>query len=230
MFFSVCAFLFIVCNIYGQSSKVDLLWTEYDEMYGLDMLLYNGKKYFSEIYPIKGHPFLRSQDELSADLYMNGKVFQHCKLRYNLSIQEFIMSFSTSKGQHYPIILTNSFIDSVRIEGLLFVKNRFHGISQPFIQNIYQGKLSCYAGWYKDIFYKTSGGKIRSAFSEERKDYYLIMDNEVNKFHNKSNFLKYFSRKGRKGIKKYWSVNKLKLKNIKDEKLEQLIIFCESIL
>jgi hypothetical protein len=227
---SFFTFLVITNSTFGQISKVDSFYTIYDEMYGLDMLLHNGKKYFTDIYSVEGHPFWKGQDELFADLYLQGKIFKNKQLRYNLNAQEFILSYSSSKGEHYPIILTNSLIDSVRAEGIVFIKNMHPEISQSFIQPIYEGNISCFVGWYKDIVFKKSGGRTRSTFSDERKDNYLLIENEIHKFNNKGNFLKIFPKKERKTVRKYWTNNELKLKIIKDEKFRQLIIFCESIL
>jgi hypothetical protein len=215
-------------NIFGQKSLIDSLKAEYDQLYGQDMLLYNGRKYFSDIYPMQGHPFWGGTDYFRGDIYLKGKVFRNNLLKYNLITQEFILSYSNKQEQHHPIVLTNSLIDSIRTTDVLFIKNHYSEIPQPFIQEIYEGKISCFAGRQKEVYEKIKDVKVRQAITDENKTYYLVAFSKVRKFHNSATFLKNFPKK--KPIKKYISTNKLKFKGIKDIELKRLIRYCETVI
>ena len=117
-------------NIRGQNSRIDSLKISYDQMYGQDMLLYNGRKYYSAINPIQGHPYWGGSDYFRGDIYLKGKVFRNNLLKYNLLSQEFVLSYSNNQEQHHPIVLVGGLIDSIRISTVLFVRNKFAGIPQ----------------------------------------------------------------------------------------------------
>jgi hypothetical protein len=201
-------------------------------MYGLDMLLYNGKKYFSEINPVQGHPFWRSPNGFVGDIYLNGKVFRNNQLKYNLITQQFVLSYydSKSREEHHPIVLINALIDSIRTSDILFVKNHFPEIPQDFIREVHRGRISCFMALRKEIFEKVKGYDIRKAISEEKRDYYLFLSSKVHPFHSPSTFREAFPKQNQKVIKKYISANKVKFKEIDDSELKRLIVFCETVL
>ena len=231
LLFFVSLFL-ITESIAGQSLPVDSLRMDYNQMYGLDMLLYNGKKYFSEINPVQGHPFWGSTNDFKGDIYLNGKVFRNCRLKYNLVTQQFILSYTDSKTkeEHHPIILVGAFIDSIRTDHILFVRNQYPEIPQAYVQEIYSRKVSCFLSLYKEVFEKIKDYDIRKAISEEKKEYFIKVPSGVYPFQNTRTFLKIFPKQQQKSIKKYISSNKLSLKNIDDWNLKKLVIYCEKVL
>lgn len=217
-------------NVFGQISRIDSLRNEYDQLYGLDMLLYNGKKYFSDFNPIQGHPFWGRNDYFKGDIYLKGKVFRNNLLKYDLLKQEFILSYTSNGEQHHPIVLTSALIDSIRTQDAIFVQNNYPEIPQTFVQKIHQGKVSCYISWIKTKYEKLYNNYVRIAVSKEKKDYYLVLDSRANSFHNEKTFVKVFSKKNQKKIKKYLNDNKIRFKGISDKELEQLVLFSESLI
>lgn len=212
--------------LFGQTLNVDSLRIEYDQLYGQDMQLYNGRKYFSEINPVQGHVFWRGSDYFNADIYLQGKKYAGNQLKYNLISQQFILANISHGQEHPPIILINTLIDSVRASGVLFVKNPYPEIPQPFIQQIYHGKISCYAGYYKDIYEKFKGDIVRKAITPDKKNYYLVVASKVKKFQNSGSFLKCFPSKLRKPVKQLLSRQKLNIKKMNDQELAKLIRNC----
>lgn len=229
-FFIIFITFLSVVSAFGQISRIDSLKNEYDQLYGLDMLLYNGKKYFSDFNPIQGHAFWGRNDYFKGDIYLKGKVFRNNLLKYDLLRQEFILSYSSNGEQHHPIVLTSALIDSIKTQDVIFVQNSYSGIPQTFVQKIHQGKVSCYISWIKTKYEKLYNNYVRIAVSKEKKDYYLVVDSKVNSFHNGKTFVKLFSKKNQKKIKKYLNDNKIRFKDIGDKELEQLVLFSESLM
>jgi hypothetical protein len=225
-----CLLLLIGGNLFGQRLNIDSLRTEYDQLYGQDMQLYNGRKYFSELNPVQGHVFWRSSEYFTGDIYLHGKKYPGNQLKYNLITQQFVLAYSVNQEQHHPIILINSLIDSIRTDDILFVKNLYPEIPQPFVQQIYRGKISCYAGIYKDIFEKFKGDIIRQAITADKKNYYLVVSSKVNRFHNTKTFVKSFPSKNRKAIKAQLSSQKLKIKRMSDQELSKLVKLCGELM
>lgn len=216
---------------YGQTLPVDSLRADFDKLYGLDVLLNNGKKYFPDKNPIIGHPFWRSTDTFLADVTISGKTFKDQSLKYNLDKQDFLLVYTNYNGQQGQIILNTSVIDSVNGRSFSFVPNKYPEIKQQFVQLIYQGRLSCYIGWYKELKISSiNGTKSGYEFSDDFHKNYLVYKGTVYRFSNKSSFLRIFNKTERVSIRKYFSANRFIFRNLDDNKLRRLIIYCEEIL
>jgi len=226
----ICVILFISGKGYGQTLPVDSLRADFDKLYGLDVLLNNGKKYFPDKNPIIGHPFWRSKDPFLADLTLSGKTFNDQSLKYNLDKQEFILVYTNYNGQQGQIILNTSVIDSVTAPTFKFVPNKYPEIKHQFVQLIYQGRLSCYIGWYKELKISSiNGTKSGYQFSDEFHKYYLVYNEKVCRFSNKSSFLRIFNKTERVSIRKYFSANRFRFNGLDDHELRKLIVYCDEI-
>jgi hypothetical protein len=227
----ICVVLFIAGKGYGQTLQLDSLRADFDKLYGLDVLLNNGKKYFPEKNSTVGHPFWRSTDTFLADVTISGRTFKDQSLKYNLDKQEFLLVYTNYNGQQGQIILNTSVIDSVNGRNFSFVPNKYPEIKQQFVQLIYQGRLSCYIGWYKELkIGSINGTKSGYQFSDDFHKNYLVYNGTVHRFSNKSSFLRIFNKTERVSIRKYFSANRFTFKGLDDNKLKKLIAYCDEIL
>jgi hypothetical protein len=229
--------ILVICLIlltgkgYGQTFPVDSLRADFDKLYGLDVLLNNGKKYFPDKNPIIGHAFWKSKDPFLANVTISGKTFTDHKFKYNLDKQEFILVYTNFNGQQGQIILNASVIDSVKGLSFCFVPNKYPEIKQQFVQLIYQGRLTCYIGWYKELKISSINGiKSGYVFSDDFHKNYLVYKGTVCRFSNKSSFLRIFTKAERVSIRKYISANRFTFKGLDDKKLRKLIAYCDEIL
>ena len=229
IFFILCFIFFIVSPGEGQVVKIDSLRTNFDKLYGLDVLLNNGKKYFPDYNPIKGHPFWRSKDPFIGDITISGKTFKDQQLKYNINKQEFILFYINFNNQEGQIILNPSVIDSVNIGVYHFVPNKFPDIDNKFIQQIHSGNYSCYVGWSKELQVNTAGSIAGYNFTNDYCIYYIVHKGIVHRFSNKSSFLKIFPANQRVMIRRYLASNYIKFKKIDDNSLRELVNFCEKI-
>lgn len=223
----------ILCFLYqgqGQSLSVDSLRIRYDEAYGLDALLTNGKKYIPQNNAVKGHPFWKSEDVFPATITVSGRTFTHQWLKYDLNNQQFVLFYTNYNGQPGQIILHHPVIDSVRMENSLFIPNRHPLIRQPFVQQIHKGKLSCTIAWSKDLTLNNMGHQAGYQYSKQHAQYYLHYKESDYRFNSKSSFLRIFNPMERAEIRKYISSHHLKFKKMNDQQLRDLIIFCEHTL
>lgn len=227
----ICVILFISGRSDGQTLPLDSLRADFDKLYGLDVLLNNGKKYFPDKNPIIGHPFWRSTDSFLADVTISGRTFKDQSLKYNLDKQDFLLVYTNYNGQQGQIILNTSVIDSVNGQSFCFVPNKYPEIKQQFVQPIYQGRLSCYIGWYKELKISSINGiKSGYQFSDDLHKNYLIYRGAVYRFSNKSSFLRIFNKEERVSIRKYFSVNRFVFRDLDDNKLKKIIAYCDEIL
>lgn len=223
--------IFLIGKGYGQSMSTDSLRADYDKLYGLDVLLNNGKKYFPDKNPIVGHAFWKSKDSFLADVTISGRTFKNQSIKYNLDKQEFLLIYTNFNGQQGQIILNTSVIDSVIGRYFSFIPNKYPEIKQQFVQLIYQGRLSCYIGWYKELKISSINGvKSGYEFSDDFHKNYLVYKGTVYRFSNKSSFLRIFNKTERSSIRKYFSANRIILRSLDDIKLKKLIDYCDEIL
>lgn len=223
----------ILCFLFqglGQSNPADSLRTRYDESYGLDALLTNGKKYIPQDLAVKGHPFWKSEDVFPAIIIVSGHTFPHQQLKYDLNRQQFVLFYSNYNGQPGQIILHNQMIDSLYMGNSLFIPNSNPSIRQPFVQLISKGILTCTIAWSKDLVLNTMGQNVGYEYSKQHSQFYLNYKGSDYKFSNKASFLRIFNPKERADIRKYLSSNRLKFKKINDHQLRELIIYCEQTL
>jgi len=226
----ICILLGFLHQGWGQNKSIDSLRISYDQLYGLDVILTNGKKYFPDSRPVTGHPFWKSQDAFSGSLTISGSTFMNQQLKYDLNKQQFVLFYSNYNGQPCQIILNNTAIDSVRTENCLFIPNTNRDIPLPFVQLISKKNLTYYISWNKDLILNTLE---TPAIYEYTKDYsrsYLTYKGTDYRFYNKSSFLRIFTQKERTSIKKYLSSNHLKFMKMNDNDLRKLISFYEQTL
>lgn len=226
---SFLLFLIVLTSI-AQTSMVDSLRSKYDQLYGLDMLLYNGEKYTEEVKAIEGHPFWLDQPHFKGTLYIKGNIFENQKLRFNLNKEEFILLYTDYNLQPYQIILNNAWIDSIKTENVLFIKNVFTEIPHYFLQILYNGRMKCLIGREKKLNFQSQGDHIGYHYSNEIKQYYLVIDEKVNSFNRNKNFLRIFPKDKRRKIRQYMTSNRIKIKKISDDNLKKLVVYCEYIL
>ncbi|MFY9151359.1 MAG: hypothetical protein WAO52_05030 [Prolixibacteraceae bacterium] len=201
--------------------------TEFDKLYGLDVLLNNGKKYFPDSNPVTGHPFWRSDKPFLADLTIHGKTFPNESLRYNIFKQEFVLLYTNLNGQKDQIILNSEGIDSVRIDDILIVPNTYPEIKQKFIQQIYNGQLISFVGWYKELQFNRTGVNIGYMYLKDNHVNYLIHQGVVHRFSGRSSFLSIFSGYKRALIRKYLSSKHIRFKKMETNDLKDLLRYCE---
>lgn len=230
LLFIYCFLLFTVLSGKGQVVSIDSLRNSFDQSYGLDVLLINGKKYFPNNNPTTGHPFWRNPDSFTGDISIAGKTFKDQLLKFELNKQEFILLYNNFNGQQGQIILNHASIDSIKTGTFLFIPNKWPDIKQQFVQVIFQGKISCYIGWYKELQFNSTGAHVGYQYFNDDRKFYIIMNGTVFQFHNKSTFLGIFKGKEKDLIRKYLSSNRFRFKKMDQNDLTKLITYCEEIL
>ncbi|HAH25203.1 MAG TPA: hypothetical protein DCL77_15835 [Prolixibacteraceae bacterium] len=226
----ICMALGLVHQGWGQNKSIDSLRIAFDQCYGLDVILTNGKKYFPDSTPVVGHPYWKSKETFLGSLTISGRTFMNQQLKYELNKQQFVLFYTNYNGQPCQIILNNTAIDSVRTGDCLFVPNKNPDIHQPFIQLISTGNLTCYIVWNKELNLNTMGATAGYEYTKDYSRYYLTYKGSDYRFKNKSSFLGVFNRKEKVSIRKYISSNGLKFKRMADNDLKKLIRFCEQTL
>lgn len=217
-------------NVSSQKVTIDSVREEYDQLYGLDISLYSGKKNLVYYLNHHGHPYWQSDKPITGDLVIDGKRYNNQMLSFNIEKQEFVLTYlDYNKGKN-QLIINPERIDTVLLDNVVFIRNHNKELNSVFVQVLYSNKIECYKIWRKDL---EISKKVKSssglAYTKEQTDLFLLKDKKAHRFYNKKSFLHFFDKIYWNSIKKYISENNIKFRKISDEKLSTLIKYCEDL-
>ena len=224
--------LFISLSSYveAQSQLVDTLRQKYDDKYGLDVLLNNGRKYFPNNNPAKGHPYWVREEPIDADLTVAGKFFPDKKVKYDLNTQQFILIYLDENSREQELVLNSEAVDTIKTAQTCFIRNKFSEPAQPYLQVIHEGRIGCYISSSKMLQYNRSGTNIGYEYTAEKKNYFLLFEGQLHRFSSKSSFLNIFQKSERSRMKKYMVSNHIRFKKMSTNQLQTLIEYGEDIM
>ncbi|RKD91571.1 hypothetical protein [Mangrovibacterium diazotrophicum] len=226
----IVLFVSLSSSVGAQSQLVDSLRQKYDEKYGLDVLLNNGRKYFPNNNPAKGHPYWETATPLRADLTVAGKFFPAQKVKYDLHTQQFVLIYLDENSREQDLVINNEAVDTIKIKEAVFIRNKFSEPAQPYLQVIHEGEIGCYISWSKMLQYNRSGTNIGYEYTAEKKNYFLLREGQLYRFSSKSNFLKIFPKEEKTKLKKYMVSNHIRFNKMSTNQLQTLIEYGEDIM
>ena len=231
--FIICFFIIVALDfdvMFGQNTGLTLMYKlRYDSVYGTNPHIYQGIKYFPEHTLARGFPYWKDDKPLTADVVFSGKCYKDLKIKYNIYNQEFILEFSDKYGSLQQVVMNRMEIDSVLIDDVLFVRNRFSEIKTRFLQVIYEGNISCYLTWKKDYRFDNSGVDTGYEFSNAIVTCYIVREGKPYVFTNKRRFLKIFPSDKKNLIRKFIKNNKIKVKRKIQADMVRLCIYCDKL-
>lgn len=216
--------------IYAQEDSIRTYKQELSKQYGLDVSLYNGRYYYPETNIASGSPFWRKDSSLVGSIYMAENAFLDKHFMYNLYSQEFILIFNDRNFAKRYIILNTNEIDSVNVEGNLFVKNPFKSISNEFIQVIQKGKISCFLSWTVEKNFNTMGDKVGYHYLENKFEIYILLNSEPFRVKKQKDLLGLFNDQEKAELKEFSRLNKIRWRKLDVSQLKQLMEECEKVL
>jgi len=212
---------------YGQNELGEAQKEVFNNRYGLDVLLHQGKLYYPEINIASGHPFLGDEGVTVGEIVIEGRRYGDQKLMYNIFLQEFVLVFNDLNGAEKQIVIDPDKIDTVFFANQVFINNQFPQIGKAFIQLVSNGSIPCYIAWGKNKEISSTVGVRGYSFSNEKKAYYLFYNSTLYQFRNNKSFVSIFPEDQQKMIKDYLKTNKYKIGKINPGQLKQLIDFVE---
>jgi hypothetical protein len=212
---------------YGQHAEEGSQKEIFNNRYGLDVLLHQGKLYYPDINVANGHPFFGDDGVTVGDIVIEGKKYVDQKLKYNIYLQEIILVFNDLIGAEKQIVIDNDKIDTVYYGKQVFIKNQYPKIGKAFVQLVSNNAIPCYIAWGKNKEISSTVGVRGYSYSNEKKAYYLFYHSNLYQFRNNKSFMSIFPEDQQKLIKAYLKANKYKIGKINPEQLKQLIDFVE---
>lgn len=195
----------------------------FDQTYGPDPLLYNGRKYTYYLPSgTQGHQFLYSSEFKVGTVRISGKTFGNILLNYDIYNQQLVMKINDPTGAESIIELSKAWLEAFHIENkdfILFGKDD----DKRFYQVL--GKGPAYILYYfsKNIRLDATYGTTQYAFKPPDKSMYLLCDNDLIPFRNNKSFINAWDENQQIELKKYLKKNKINVKKANDKAMLDMI-------
>jgi hypothetical protein len=212
----------ILLSISGKLISQDAV-IEMDRVFGLDPLLYNGKKYTYFLPPgTGGTQFLFSSDYFVGDVTIKGKTFEGITLNYDIYNQQLLLQFADETGSFNIIEISKAWLESFRLGTKEFKYLSFDNIPRIY-QVLGNGPLYFLYYWRKDLKLDASYGSTYFTFTPSVKNQYVLMGDKLLAFKNKKSLILLFDPGLKPDIKNYMRRNKIKLRKASDQTMIELI-------
>jgi hypothetical protein len=196
---------------------------ELDRVYGLDQLLYNGKKYAYFLPPgTGGNQFLFSPDYFIGEVTIKGKSFEGITLNYDIFNQQLLLQYANETGALNIIEVSKAWLESFRLGNMNFQYLNFDN-GPRFYQVLGDGPFFILYYWRKDLKLDAAYGATYYTFTPTMKSTYVIIGDKLQPFRNKRSLISLFDPGHKPEIKNYMRRNRIKVKKASDQTMTGLI-------
>lgn len=198
--------------------------------YGFDQVLDNGFLYIDK-YPRKiGHQFLMTDQLYNGTLVYRGEVYKGVEMKYDIYDQQLVLIIKNNNSIE-RIVPHNDFISAFSLGDKFFSKYNLQG-EPKFYQLVYDTeKVKCLYYWFKQKYDSNSNISLGfNEFTNSEKENYLILDGSLKKYKNNRSFTKLFPNEIKARLRKYIRNNHINVTKSNDEKIKELLTYCNSLL
>jgi hypothetical protein len=217
------SFLVILLFIlFGRLTSQDVA-LDMDRVYGLDPLLYNGKKY-SYFLPhgTGGNQFLLSADYHIGEVAIRGKKFEGVSINYDIYNQQLLLQYINESGAIDIIMISKAWLESFRVDNMLF---RYLSLNDGprFYQVLGEGPFFILYYCRKDLKLDYANGTSNFTFSKPRISRYVLINDDIYPFGNTRGLVSIFDPALKNRIREYIRDNGINLKKASDKTMTELI-------
>jgi hypothetical protein len=201
-----------------------------DAKYGLDPILFNGKRY--SYYPSAetgGSQYLNGDEFQKGSLVVRGINYPGRLLNYDAYNQQLILRYKTDLSASEQLIVSDAWLSSFTIGSQKFALIPLTDTTRRICQVIDTlGYRVAYA-WRKDLILDTNYGATNHVFAKPVKESFIRMNGEYLRFRNNKSFVRSFEKAAQPMIKKHLRKSRLNVKKISDKDMLDLLAFCATI-
>lgn len=206
----------------------DILYNYFNTLYKLDQNLINGVKYYKPREAISGNEFFMQEKSSRGKITVNGKEYTNVFLKYDIVNQDIILEYDYPPGGKLQIVIDDEKVTCFEIFNKTFRKYYFPATGSQFFQTINAGNLVCLIYRKKILIPIGSSLQYTYQYSEEKKNTYLLIEDQLFQFGGQRSFLKLFP-DFKQEIKQYLIRYNLEIRNISDKNLTRLLEFCNDL-
>ena len=206
------------------------LYTAAETEYGIHQELVHGFLYEDKNPGVLGHPFLLDYYSNQGSVVYRGTYYANLSLRYDIHDQQLILIYPFD-GVEYTLLLEKAFVNQFTIENKKFKKGAFGSEDD---ERYYQvigddspAKMLLY--WKKGIANVNVNNPDIKRYTLNPKETYLLFENERVGFSGNRSLIRAFASHKKAAVRDYIRRNKMRIKQVTDSELEQLIAFINTL-
>lgn len=202
------------------------------DKYGFDQVLANGVVYKDMYWKKEGHQFLGEDRPYAGNLVFRGKEYKGLEMKYDICNQQIIV-FVKHNYLQVGIVPPDDFISTFSLEDKSFSKYDFSG--EPlYYQVVFDSdKAKCLYHWSKQALETASGGNYKYyhyEFTDSKRKSYLYLNGSFELYRNNRSFRDLFPQDIKTRIWQYLKANHINVLKSSDEKMTELMTYCNSLL
>lgn len=198
--------------------------------YGSDDRLVTGRIYYPTHPLALGHPYFLKEDWLNAILYIKGNEFDNVEIKYNIEDDRIILKRKYEKGLIEPLLLINSYIDSLIILDRLFLNSLLIEPDKKsgFIELVYRGKLTSFLKHINSYKDELSPHVMHGKYRDPKTVVYIHNGKALRHIKRKKEFLEFFPGNEKK-VTKFMKTKNINIKKANKDQLLKLMKYCDTI-
>jgi len=222
--FSFSLLLFIPGMLLSQAAP-----TGSDPVYGLDPLLYNGKKYTYFLPPgTVGNQFLHRPDFYLGSATIKGTLFSGIILNYDVFNQELLLQYTAENGTLGILEVSKAWLEAFRLGEMAFIFKDY-GEGPNYYQRIGDEDPCILYHWTKQLKLDVTYGTDHFAFTPPMRDSWVLKEGMTHPYKSRHSFLKIFSQEDKPLISDYMRQHRIRIKKASDADMTQLIHYINSL-
>jgi hypothetical protein len=200
------------------------------KQYGPDDILVFGKVYFKLHYKADGYPFLQTDDFLPGEVFIGNNVYTEVPLLYDIERQIFVIKAITQDKAEKLVWLNPKRIDSVMLQGRLFIHSAHLPYELPrigYFEIFGEDDLKLmifHTKYYKPVRNITGDNSV-GAYSKRYDVRILHKDGKLYKVNSRRSFLKVFDEDKRQ-LRQFIRKKRIRYRKAEPEQLQSLMNFC----
>lgn len=215
--FSIIILFTFATSLAGQQAN-----NAHSHVYGLDPLLYNGKKYsFFLPSSAAGHQYLISEDFLAGEVTVKGKTYSDLIMNYDIYNQQLLLKYEDENGAINIIELSKAWMESFRLANMVFLCLDV-GDGPRFYQVNGDGRVRILYHWKKDFKLGHDAGPVNYTFTPGTRTTYLYVDGRLTSFRGKKGLVKLLGPEKKEAVAAYIRKHHIHMKTASDRKMSAL--------
>ena len=222
--------LFAQKQSHDARTDYNALYKSVIEEYGFDQVLDNGFLYEDKYSKKIGHQFLLQDQLYNGSLVYRGEVYKNVEMKYDIFDQQLVLNIKNNNSTEL-IVPHNDFISVFSLGDKFFSKYNFRG-EPRFYQLVFDTeKVKCLYYWFKQKYVSTNIINLGfNEFTDSEKLNYLILDGSLKQYKNNRSFTKLFPKEIKARVRIYIRNNRINVAKSSDEKIKELLTYCNTLL
>lgn len=234
---SVFLLSFLTPAIAQSQSRQDIidyrkLYESVIDEYGFDQVLVNGVIFEDKYWKKIGHQFFPEDKLYTGTLMYRGKEYKRIEMKYDICNQQLVL-YIKHNYLTVGIVPSNDFISTFSLGDKIFSKYHFEG-GPRFYQVVFDTeKLKCLYYWSKQVEVIANSGNLnyyRHEFTDSEKKSYLKLNGSFEEYTNNRSFTDLFPQETKVMVRQYIKTNHIKVAKSSDEKITELLTYCNNLL